>query len=218
MESTRDIRRMIEKEIKKGSAPLTFEKIDYPEGCVKAILSESKLKEVLVYLLRIAEFEEYANDMTRNNVYTENHFGRDSFHMRNNAGERMANYMNLITYAKRIKPNYENKTFVETIPCYFSFQGEDMEKYKFIYREQETYAFPLSRKHIMNGLYLLSIMSRRSLAGDDAPDFITMSEEKHLFHLANVRRVLCQCLLLDDMHLQEDGLYKANLHTIYVMD
>ena len=29
MESTRDIRRMIEKEIKKGSAPLTFDHIDY---------------------------------------------------------------------------------------------------------------------------------------------------------------------------------------------
>ena len=29
MESTRDIRRLIEREIKKGSAPLTFDHIDY---------------------------------------------------------------------------------------------------------------------------------------------------------------------------------------------
>ena len=29
MESTRDIRRLIEREIKKGSAPLTFDHIEY---------------------------------------------------------------------------------------------------------------------------------------------------------------------------------------------
>lgn len=53
MESTRDIRRMIEKEIKKGSAPLAFEHIDYRPDAIQEITSESKLKEVLVYLLRI---------------------------------------------------------------------------------------------------------------------------------------------------------------------
>ena len=62
MESTRDIRRMIEREIKKGSAPLTFEHIEYRGDALQEITSESKLKEVLVYLLRTAEFENLAND------------------------------------------------------------------------------------------------------------------------------------------------------------
>ena len=94
MESTRDIRRMIEKEIKKGSAPLTFDHIEYPKDALQGITSESKLKEVLVYLFRTAEFENLANDMTRNNVYTEHHLIKgDSFHRRNNVMERNANYI-----------------------------------------------------------------------------------------------------------------------------
>ena len=40
MESTRDIRRMIDKEIKKGSAPLTFEHIDYRPNALQEITSE----------------------------------------------------------------------------------------------------------------------------------------------------------------------------------
>ena len=101
MESTRDIRRMIEKEIKKGSAPLTFDHIEFTKDALQEITSESKLKEVLVYLFRTAEFEKLANDMTRNNVYTEHHLSKgDSFHRRNNVMERNANYMNIILYAK----------------------------------------------------------------------------------------------------------------------
>ena len=154
MESTRDIRRMIDKEIKKGSAPMAFEHIDYRPDALQEITSESKLKEVLVYLLRIAEYENLANDMTRNNVYTENHLLRgDSFHRRNNVMERNANYLNAITYAKRLKPVYEGKTFVETVPCFFSFPEAELDRYRFVYEGTETYAFPMSGKHIINGLY-----------------------------------------------------------------
>ena len=217
MESTRDVRRLIEREIKKGSAPLIFEKLEYPPGCVKEITSESKLKEVLVYLFRIAEFEELANHMTRNNVYTENHFGRDSFHRRNNAGERVANYMNIITYAKLSKPDYDHKTYVESVPCFFSFPEDEIEKYRFTYEEQETYAFPLSGKHIINGLYLMSIMTRKAMTADAAPDHIILQTELNIYHLENIRRVLLQCLLLDDMH-QEDGLFRATLNTIYLLN
>ena len=94
------------------------------------IQSESDLKRVLVYLFRIAEYENLANDMTRNNVYTENHLIRgDSFHRWNNVMERNANYLNVITYAKRLKPVYEGKTYVETVPCFFSFPEAESEKY-----------------------------------------------------------------------------------------
>mgnify|MGYP006916066137 CR=1 FL=1 len=56
MESTRDIRRLIEREIKKGSAPLTFDHIDYRADALHEIQTESDLKRVLVYLFRIAEY------------------------------------------------------------------------------------------------------------------------------------------------------------------
>ena len=218
MESTRDIRRMIEKEIKKGSAPLTFDTIAYPREAIQEIDSELKLKEVLVYLLRIAEFENLANDMTRNNVYTENHLIHgDSFHRRNNVMERNANYLNVITYAKRCKPDYEHKTFVESVVCYFDFPKEDIGKYRFVYEDKETYAFPLSGKHIINGLYLMSIMYRKAMAFQEMPDFITQPEHQEIFQLSDIRKVLFQCLLLDDMRMTDAGQFQARLHTIYLL-
>ncbi len=218
MESTRDVRRLIEKEIKKGSAPLTFDHIEYPKDALQEITSESKLKEVLVYLLRTAEFEELANDMTRNNVYTENHLIRgDTFHRRNNVMERNANYLNIMAYAKRRKPVYENKAYVEIVPCYFAFPPDQLTNFRFVYNGAETYAFPLSGKHIINGLYLLSIMHRKDLAGTEAPDYVYKEEQLKIFHLAQVKTVLFQCMLLDDMHLK-DGLFEAKLYTIYLME
>ena len=217
MESTRDIRRMIEREIKKGSAPLTFEHIEYRGDALQEITSESKLKEVLVYLLRTAEFENLANDMTRNNVYTENHLIRgDSFHRRNNVMERNANYLNAITYAKRLGPVYDGKTFVETLPCFFSFPEVELDRYRFVYEGNETYAFPLSGKHIINGLYLLSIMSSKDLAGQIMPPYLQGYVNNQIYHLKDIRAVLFQCLLLDDMH-PVDGLFEAKLHTIYLL-
>ena len=218
MESTRDIRRMIEKEIKKGSAPLTFDHIEYPKDALQEITSESKLKEVLVYLFRTAEFEKLANDMTRNNVYTEHHLIKgDSFHRRNNVMERNANYMNIILYAKRCDPVYERKVFVETVPCYFSFPQYQMDKYRFTYEGADTFAFPLSGRHIINGLYLLSIMHRKALAGEMAPEFIELSEHRKIFNLTDIRKVVFQCLLLDDMHPKDD-MFEAKLNTIYLLE
>lgn len=217
MESTRDIRRMIEREIKKGSAPLTFEHIDYHADALQEITSESKLKEVLVYLLRTAEYENLANDMTRNNVYTENHLIRgDSFHRRNNVMERNANYLNVMGYARRLKPCYDGKTYVETVPCFFSFPEDELEKYRFVYEGKETYAFPLSGKHIINGLYLLSIMNRKNLSGQDVPFYLETDIQKQIYHLLDIRAVLFQCLLLDDIH-RTDGFFEAKLYTIYLL-
>ena len=218
MESTRDVRRLIEKEIKKGSAPLTFDHIEYPADALQEITSESKLKDVVLYLLRVGKFEELANDMTRNNVYTENHLIRgDSFHRQNNVMERNANYLNVMAYARRRQPVYEHKTYVETVPCYFSFPEQELEKYRFVYNETETYAFPLSVKHIINGLYLLSIMHRKDMAGTEAPEFIEREDHSKIFHLVDIRSVLFQCLLLDDMHMK-DGLFEAKLYTVYLLE
>ena len=208
---------MIEREIKKGSAPLTFEHIEYRGDALQEITSESKLKEVLVYLLRTAEFENLANDMTRNNVYTENHLIRgDSFHRRNNVMERNANYLNTITYAKRLGPVYDGKTFVETVPCFFLSPEADLDQSRFVYEGNETYAFPLSGKHIINGLYLLSIMSRKDLAGQIMPPYLQGYANDQIYHLKDIRSVLFQCLLLDDMH-PVGGLFEAKLYTIYLL-
>ncbi|MBQ6441484.1 MAG: hypothetical protein IJJ13_02685 [Lachnospiraceae bacterium] len=130
--------------------------------------------------------------------------------------ERNANYLNVITYAKRLKPVYEGKTYVETVPCFFSFPEAESEKYRFIYEGMETYAFPLSGKHIINGLYLLSIMNRKNLAMQDAPFYLESDIQKQIYHLLDIRAVIFQCMLVDDIHLV-DRLYEAKLYTIYLL-
>ena len=220
MESTRDIRRMMEREIRKGSPPLLFDRLEYPQDAVREIDSQEKLEEVLSYLLRRGEYEKLANDMTRNNVYLENHLiSGDKFCRRNNVLERNANYMNIMAYATRRKPIYEHKTFVESVTCCFSFPTERLEKYRFVYEGVETFAFPLSNRYIVNGLFLMCNLHRRELAFGDAPDFIETPEHRDIYHLTEneIRAVLFQCLLLDDMHLGDDGLFRANLHTIYLL-
>ena len=86
----------------------------------------------------------------------------------------------------------------------------------FVYEGTETYAFPMSGKHIINGLYLLSIMNRKDLAFRDAPYYIDGDINKQIYHLSDVRAVPFQCLLLDDIH-PVDGLFEAKLYTIYFL-
>lgn len=218
MESIRDTRRLIEREIKKGSAPLSFDHMEYQPDGLQEIRSEAKLKEVLSYLLRTADYEGLANDMTRNNVYTENHLiGGDGFHRRNNAMERSANYLNVMGYAKRCSPEYEGKVFVEAVPGFFSVPEEKLDQYRFRYQGKDTFAFPMSGKHIINGLYLMCLMHRKSLAGTEAPDFLTQGRHLQIFRLEEIRKVLFQCLLLDDMHLK-DGLFEAKFYTVYLLE
>lgn len=218
MESTRDTRRLIGKEIRKGSAPLAFDHMEYEPDCLREIRSESKLKEVLSYLLRTAEYESLASGMTRNNVYTEKRlFGDTVFQRRNNAMERNASYLNAMGYAKRCVSGYDGKVFAETVPCYFSIPEENLDQYRFQYQGKETYAFPMSEKHIIRGLYLMCVIHRKSLAGMETPDFITLEKHRRIFHLAQIRNVLFQCLLLDDMHWK-NGLFEAKFYTIYSLE
>jgi len=217
MESTRDVRRLIEREIKKGSAPLIFDHLEYKPDAVNEITSQEKLKEVLEYFLRVGEYAGFASKMTRNNVYSENQpIKGDTFHRHNTELERKLNYQNIVNYAKRLTPEYEGKTYVESVPAYMSIPEEDLKRYKFIYEGSETYAFPLSAKHILNGLYLMSLISRKDLADKDIPDFIDNDIWKQIYHLKDIRAVLFQCLILDEIH-PVNGLFEAKLNTIYLL-
>lgn len=53
MESLRDVKRVMEREIEKGSCPLQFEYLEFGEKPFQFIESEKKLNEVLSYLLRL---------------------------------------------------------------------------------------------------------------------------------------------------------------------
>lgn len=68
MESMRDVDRVMEREIKKGSTPLQFEQLGFG-NCYNEITSKEKLLQVLSYLLRVGEYEPFAGKTIGNNVY-----------------------------------------------------------------------------------------------------------------------------------------------------
>ena len=70
MESMRDTKRIMEREIKKGSTPLQFERIELDAGSYQEIASKEKLTEVLQYLHRVGEYKALASKTIINNVDT----------------------------------------------------------------------------------------------------------------------------------------------------
>ena len=69
MELMRDINRVMEREIAKGSCPLKLDHIEFGDYSYQEITSKEKLLEVLSYLLRIGDFKQYAGKTILNNVY-----------------------------------------------------------------------------------------------------------------------------------------------------
>ena len=69
MESMRDVNRVMEREIKKGSTPLQFEQLNFGDYSYNEISSQEKLVQVLSYLLRIGEYKSFAGKTIGNNVY-----------------------------------------------------------------------------------------------------------------------------------------------------
>ena len=63
MESLRDVKRAMEREIKKGSCPLKFDRLEFGGAPFQIITSEEKLDEVLAYLLRVKSFWQFADDV-----------------------------------------------------------------------------------------------------------------------------------------------------------
>ena len=69
MESLRDVKRAMEREVKKGSCPLMFDRLEFGSKPFQTISSEEKLDEVIAWLLRIKSFRQYAEKTIINNVY-----------------------------------------------------------------------------------------------------------------------------------------------------
>ncbi len=56
MESLRDVKRAMEREVKKGSCPLMFDRLEFGSKPFQTITSEEKLDEVLAWLLVFFRF------------------------------------------------------------------------------------------------------------------------------------------------------------------
>ena len=215
MESMRDVNRVMERDIKKGSSPLKLDHIEFGDYSYQEIMSQEKLFEVLTYLLRIGDFKQYAGKTILNNVYMDLRWKKPVFKRTKTAMERNNIFATIRRYVKKLEPQYNGDVYLETVRCYFDISQENLEKCRYIYQENETYAFLMSDKYI-RALYTHCLVARKEAAmqGMQIVDFT--EKEYGMVKFENVRDVLFQALLLDDM--KWDGArMSASLYAVYII-
>ena len=214
MEPMRDINRVMEREIAKGSCPLKLDHIEFGNYSYQEITSKEKLLEVLSYLLRIGDFKQYAGKTILNNVYMDLRGKKPVFKRTKTAVERNNIFATIKRYAKKLMPQYNGDVYLETVRCYFDMSQENLEKYRYTYQGNETYAFVLSDKYIM-ALYTHCLVARKVAAFENIELNGLSKVEISMVKLKSVREVLFQVLLLDDVKF-DDGKMYAELCTIYL--
>lgn len=215
MESMRDVDRVMEREIAKGSCPMKLDRIELGDYSYQEIVSQEKLLEVLSYLLRIGDYKEYAGKTVINNVYMDFKGKKAIFKRAKSVLERSRIFSSIKRYVMKKAPDYERTVYLETARCFFTVPEENLVEYKYEYEGQETYAFIMSDKYIL-GLYTHCLVARREMAGGSAAAKFS-EKESGIVSMEAVKDVLFQCLLLDDVHL-EDGIMYMNLYTIYMLN
>lgn len=218
MESLRDVKRAMEREVKKGSCPLMFERIEFGNNPFQTITSEEKLDEVLAWLLRIKSFRQYAEKTIINNVYMDLDMlcRKTQFKRTHSVIDREGIYAGVQRYKKRLQPDYENGLYLETVRCIFTLPEGEAEKYRMTHDGQETYAFIMSNRYIL-GLFTHCEAARQSVVSDGVEYGHLTEQEQKIVLLDGVRDVLFQALLLDDVEYDRNVL-SANLYTIYCLD
>ena len=206
MESMRDINRVMEREIAKGSSPLKLDHIEFGDYSYQEITSEKKLEDVLSYLLRIRDFRQYAVKTILNNVYMDLRGRKPVFKRTRTAIERNNIFATIKRYAKKLKPQYNGDVYLETVRCYFDMSQENLEKCRYTYQGNETYAFLLSDKYIM-ALYTHCLVARKEAALQKMQIEGFTEKEYGMVSLVKVWDVLFQALLLDDIRLEDDKMY-----------
>lgn len=62
--------------------------------------------------------------------------------------------------AKKYKPDYEGKVYLETVRCFFTISEEELEKCRYNYKGKDTYAFVMSDRYIMALYYILPVFKK----------------------------------------------------------
>ena len=215
VESLRDIKRAMEREARKGSCPLMFERLEFGGKPFQTITTEEKLDEVLAYLLRVRSFSQFAGKTVINNVYMDMDLlcRKPEFKRTHSVMERERVYAGAQRHKKKIQPDYGGRVCLETAQCIFTLPDGEAERYRAVYDGQETYAFPMSNKYIL-GLFTCCVAARKEAASTQPGDFT--GAEQGIVRLDSVGDVLFQALLLDDVEYGGRRL-SANLHTIYCL-
>lgn len=215
MESMRTVDRVMEREIKKGSTQIQFEQLGFGDYSYNEIDSKEKLLQVLSYLLRIGEYQQFAGKTIGNNVYMDMRGKKAFFRRTRMTYERNNIFATIKRLAKKYKPDYDGKVYLETVRCFFDISEEELEKCRYNYEGRDTYAFVLSDKYIM-ALYVQCLSARKTVALENMELEGLLEIELGMVKLESVREVLFQALLLDDVKF-EDGKMYAELCTILLI-
>jgi hypothetical protein len=208
----------MEREVKKGSCPLMFDRLVFGGKPFQIITSEEKLDEVLAYLLRIKSFGQYAGKTTINNVYMDLDMlcKKTQFKRTHSVIDREGIYARVQRYKKRLQPDFGGGICLETVRCVFTLPEGEIERHSITYDGQGTYAFIMSNRYIL-GLFTHCEAARKSAVLDGVEYGHLVEQEQKIVRLESVRNVLFQALLLDDVEYDGKTLY-ANLHTIYCLN
>ena len=212
----RDINRVMEREIAKESCPLKLDHIEFGDYSYQEITSEKKLEDVLFYLLRIRDFRQYAGKTILNNVYMDLRGRKPVFKRTRTAIERNSIFATIKRYTKKLKPQYNGDVYLETVRCYFDMSQENLEKCRYTYQGNETYAFVLSDKYIM-ALYTHCLVARKETVMHGMQGEGFTEKEYGMISLEKVGDVLFQALLLDDVKLENAKLY-VDFCTCFLLD
>ena len=217
MESLRDVKRAMEREAKKGSCPLMFDRLEFGSKPFQPVTSEEKLDEALAWMLRIKTFRQYAEKTIINNVYMELDMlcKNPQFKRTRSVMDREGIYARIQRYKKRLQPDYGRGLCLETVRCIFTLPEGEAEKYRLTHNGQETYAFIMSNKYIL-GLFTYCEAARKSVVSDGVEYGHLTEQEQKFVLLDGVGDVLFQALLLDDVEYG-NGEMSANLYTIYCL-
>ena len=213
MESMRDTKRIMEREIKKGSTPLHFQQIAIDTDDYQEIASREKMTDVLQYLHRVGNYKSLAGKTVINNVYTFMRGRIPDFTRARSILEREKIYHQILRYEKKINPTYKGDCYIETAKCYFSLPKEEWEKHKMLYKDKDTFGFIMSNKYIL-GLYKYCREARLDIAlkSHEMADNTNMVIQR-LMNMDDLE-VLAHCLLLDDVWV-ENNLVEAKMYTIF---
>ena len=172
--------------------------------------------QVLSYLLRIGEYKPFAGKTIGNNIYMDIKWKKVVFKRTRLAYERNNIFVTIKRLAKKYKPDFAGKVYLETVRCYFTISEVELKKCRYNYKGKDTYAFVLSDKYIM-ALYTHCLLARKAVAFENI-ELNGLSEvELSMVKLENIREVLFQALLLDDIKF-EDGKMYAELCSIFLIN
>lgn len=207
----------MEREAKKGSCPLMFDRLEFDSKPFQPVTSEEKLDEALAWMLRIKTFRQYAEKTIINNVYMDLDMlcKNPQFKRTRSVMDREGIYARIQRYKKRLQPDYGRGFCLETVRCIFTLPEGEAEKYRLTHNGQETYAFIMSNKYIL-GLFTYCEAARKSVVSDGVEYGHLTEQEQKFVLLDGVGDVLFQALLLDDVEYG-NGELSANLYTIYCL-